>query len=66
MKTSFFFILFSTHLLSQNVDMYLSLIHEGQSQGVKENLPELSIENIKLINDIYSEDFIKFNYTKKI
>ena len=41
MKTSFFFILFSTHLLSQNVDMYLSLIHEGQSQGVKENLPEL-------------------------
>ena len=21
--------------------MYLSLIHEGQSQGVKENLPEL-------------------------
>ena len=28
-------------LFSQNVDMYLSLIHEGQREGVKENLPEL-------------------------
>ena len=26
---------------AQNVDMYLSLIHEGQSDGVKEQLPEL-------------------------
>ena len=32
---------FSTFLLSQNVDMYLSLINEGQSEGVKENLPEM-------------------------
>ena len=28
-------------LFSQNVDMYLSLIYEGQEEGVKENLPEL-------------------------
>jgi len=28
-------------LFSQNVDMYLSLIHEGQEEGVKENLSEL-------------------------
>ena len=28
-------------IYSQNVDMYLSLIHEGQSEGVKEILPEL-------------------------
>ena len=28
-------------IYSQNVEMYLSLIHEGQSEGVKENLPEL-------------------------
>ena len=26
---------------TQNIDMYLSLIYEGQSDGVKENLPEL-------------------------
>tara|TARA_Y100000768_G_scaffold172747_1_gene129299 strand:+ start:89 stop:868 length:780 start_codon:yes stop_codon:yes gene_type:complete len=41
MRISILFIVFGTYLLSQNVDMYLSLIHEGQSQGVKENLPEL-------------------------
>ena len=28
-------------IYSQNVEMYLSLIHDGQSEGVKENLPEL-------------------------
>ena len=28
-------------LFSQNVDMYISLIHEGQIDGVKEQLPEL-------------------------
>ena len=28
-------------LFSQNVDMYISLIHEGQVDGVKEQLPEL-------------------------
>ena len=41
MKLSFLFLIFNAYLLPQNVDMYLSLIHEGQSQGVKENLPEL-------------------------
>ena len=41
MKLSILFVLLSANVLSQNVDMYLSLIHEGQSQGVKENLPEL-------------------------
>ena len=41
MKLSILFLFFNAYLLSQNVDMYLSLIHEGQSQGVKENLPEL-------------------------
>ena len=41
MKISVLFLLFNACILSQNVDMYLSLIHEGQSQGVKENLPEL-------------------------
>jgi len=28
-------------LFAQNVDMYLSLLHEGQTDGVKEHLPEL-------------------------
>ena len=28
-------------LFAQNVDMYLSLLHEGQTDGVKEYLPEL-------------------------
>ena len=34
-------ILFPIIIYSQNVEMYLSLIHEGQSEGVKEILPEL-------------------------
>ena len=34
-------IVFPLILCAQNVDMYLSLIHEGQSDGVKEQLPEL-------------------------
>ena len=36
------FILFTPiFLYSQNIDMYMSLIHEGQVDGVKEQLPEL-------------------------
>ena len=35
------FLFCSIILCAQNVDMYLSLIHEGQIDGVKENLPEL-------------------------
>ena len=41
MKLSILFLFLNAFILSQNVDMYLSLIHEGQSLGVKENLPEL-------------------------
>ena len=41
MKISILLLFFNTFILSQNVDMYLSLIHEGQGEGVKENLPEL-------------------------
>ena len=41
MKVRIFSLLFPCYLFSQNVDMYLSLIHEGQREGVKENLPEL-------------------------
>ena len=33
---------FSVFLQSQNVDLYLSLIDEGKSKGVLENLPELT------------------------
>ena len=35
------FFVFVLSLQSQNVDLYLSLINEGQSKGVLENLPEL-------------------------
>ena len=35
------FFVFSVFLHSQNVDLYLSLINEGRSKGVLENLPEL-------------------------
>ena len=41
MKVRFFSLLVPCYLFSQNVDMYLSLIHEGQREGVKEILPEL-------------------------
>ena len=43
-------------IYSQNVDMYLSLIHEGQSEGVKEIIPELTNHNLnnkKLIKYLY-------------
>ena len=41
MRLNILFGLLSVSIYSQNVEMYLSLIHEGQSEGVKENLPEL-------------------------
>lgn len=34
-------ILFSNNLFSQNIDMYIALLNEGNSAGVKEQLPEL-------------------------
>ena len=41
MKLNILIGLLPVFIYSQNVEMYLSLIHEGQSEGVKENLPEL-------------------------
>ena len=41
MNKIIFLISFSSFLLSQNVDLYFSLIDEGELDGVKENLPEL-------------------------
>jgi len=41
MKFRILSFLIPCYLFSQNVDMYLSLIHEGQIEGVKENLSEL-------------------------
>jgi|TARA_B100000749_G_C18446644_1_gene474523 tetratricopeptide (TPR) repeat protein len=41
MKHKIFFYIFLSFLYSQNIDMYLSLLHEGQVDGVRENLPEL-------------------------
>ena len=37
----FYYFFFPIFLISQNVDMYLSLIHEGQHDAVKEKLPDL-------------------------
>lgn len=36
-----FFIIISTNLFSQNVDMYIALLNEGNSSGVRDQLPEL-------------------------
>jgi len=41
MKNKFFIILLPCVMIAQNIDMYLSLIHEGNSEGVKDILPEL-------------------------
>mgnify|MGYP001166900669 FL=1 len=41
MKIKVFLFFFPFLLLSQNIDMYLNLIDEGQKEDVKENLPEL-------------------------
>lgn len=41
MKHSIIFLASLLQLYAQNVDLYLSLIHEGQAEGVKDNLPEL-------------------------
>ena len=39
---NFIFIIFIFSILSsQNIDLYFSLIDEGELDGVKENLPEL-------------------------
>lgn len=41
MLLKYLFIFLTSFLYSQNVDMYISLIHEGQSEGVKDNISEL-------------------------
>ena len=41
MRINFLIGFLPVFIFSQNVEMYLSLIHEGQSEGVKEILPEL-------------------------
>ena len=40
-KIAIIYLTFITHSVSQNVDLYLSLIDEGKTEGVKESLPEL-------------------------
>ena len=42
MKSKIVMIILTSIIDAQNIDMYLSLIHEGQSDGVEEILPELS------------------------
>tara|TARA_B100000003_G_C10916726_1_gene365554 strand:+ start:451 stop:1218 length:768 start_codon:yes stop_codon:yes gene_type:complete len=41
MNKIIFLVAFTSILLSQNIDLYFSLIEEGKIDGVKENLPEL-------------------------
>ena len=41
MNKIIFLIFFFTIIFSQNIDLYFSLIDEGELDGVKENLPEL-------------------------
>ena len=41
MLIKYLFIFLTSFLYSQNIDMYISLIHEGQSEGVKDNISEL-------------------------
>jgi len=41
MNKFIFLIFFINILLSQNIDLYFSLVEEGELSGVKENLPEL-------------------------
>ncbi len=51
-------------IYSQNVDMYLSLIHEGQMENVKENLPKLISKypndaGVIYLNALLTDDGIK-------
>jgi hypothetical protein len=59
-KHTIFFIL-AVSLKSQNVDLYLSLISEGKSKSVKENLPELiskypKVPGVLYLNALLEED----------
>ena len=40
-KFLFLYIILISQLFGQNIDLYLSLIDEGKTEGVLENLPEL-------------------------
>ena len=37
----FYLLIIISHLQSQNVDLYISLVEQGKLKGVRENLPEL-------------------------
>lgn len=51
---------------AQNIDMYISLIHEGQSQGVKENLPELISKYPNDPGVIYLQALLTINGLKSL
>ena len=53
-------------IYSQNVEMYLSLIHEGQSEGVKENLPELISKYPNDPGVIYLQALLTINGMKSL
>ena len=51
-------------IYAQNIDMYLSLIHEGQMESVKENLPKLISKypndaGVIYLNALLTDDGIK-------
>ena len=61
---NFFAIFFPVMLASQNVEMYLSLLEEGQTKAVKEKLPELVAKypnhpNVLFLNALLTKDGMK-------
>ena len=61
MNKIIFLISVSSFLLSQNVDLYFSLIDEGELDGVKENLPELLSKypndpGVLFLKDVLTDD----------
>ena len=66
MRNKIIIIILSSIVRSQNVDMYLSLIHEGQSDGVEEILPELISKYPNDPGVIYLEALLTDNGLKSL
>ena len=66
MLIKYLFIFLTSFLYSQNIDMYISLIHEGQSEGVKDNISELTSKYPNNPGVLYVQALLTVNGIKSV
>ena len=65
-KILLLYLLITSNSFAQNIDLYLKLIDEGKTEGVKENLPELISKYPKNPGVIYIKGLLTQDGKKSI